>query len=51
MKKFYVMKKTVQFCLVEADSKEEALGMRNWVTNEDWDDFDTNADEIWAEEE
>ena len=48
--KFYVMKKTVQFKLVEAASEEEALALEDWNVNEDWDDFDTNADEVWVEE-
>jgi len=50
LKEFIVFKKAVQFKRVKAHSEEEALDMEEWLWYADWDDYDTDADEVWVEE-
>tara|TARA_R110002020_G_scaffold178080_1_gene370847 strand:+ start:350 stop:529 length:180 start_codon:yes stop_codon:yes gene_type:complete len=49
LKEFYVLKKEIQFKRVMAHSEEEVWAMKDWVANDDWDDYDTNADDVWVE--
>ena len=51
LKEFIVFRKEVQFKRVEAHSEAEALAMEAWWGYADWDDYDTNADEVWVEEQ
>ena len=51
LKEFIVFRKEVQFKRVEAHSEAEALAMESWGSYGDWGDYDTDADEVWVEEQ